>query len=106
MEYKKALALAVRLLIEKRLKSGISFNRIGVELSLSAAEVIRIHSGKYPGEKVAARLGIPIVCHACHRRIPVSKIKILTEVEEWLLWWRRLPSHERGEIIKSAWQKR
>lgn len=61
--------------IRKRLKSKISKRQIGRELFISAAEVGRILEGKYPGEKVAKRLGIPVICFVCHRRVSVKKLK-------------------------------
>lgn len=42
-------------------------------LNVDQAEISRLTKGKYPGEKVAARLGLPIVCHTCKRTMPKPK---------------------------------
>lgn len=61
--------------ILKRRAVGASYAQIGLELGITSAEVRRIGNGKYPGEKVAKRLGIPVICFACHRRMPKPRVK-------------------------------
>jgi hypothetical protein len=46
-----------------------SYSQIGEILGVCAAEVKRLESGKYPGPKVARRLGLVEKCPNCHRRI-------------------------------------
>jgi len=64
--------------IAKRRAQRASYKEIGLELGITSAEVRRIGNGKYPGEKVAKRLGIPFICFACHRRVSVKKLKQVT----------------------------
>lgn len=61
--------------ITKRRRQKASYKEIGLELGIISAEVRRIGNGKYPGEKVAKRLGIPVICFACHRRKPKPRVK-------------------------------
>ena len=61
--------------IAKRRVQRASYKEIGLELGITSAEVRRIGNGKYPGEKVAKRLGIPVICFACHRRVSAKKLK-------------------------------
>lgn len=61
--------------IAKRRNQKASYKEIGLELGIVSAEVRRIGNGKYPGEKVAKRIGIPVICLTCHRRKPVKKSK-------------------------------
>jgi hypothetical protein len=63
--------------IAKRRGQKASYKEIGFELGITSAEVRRIGNGKYPGEKVAKRLGIPVICFACHRRIPKPRAKVV-----------------------------
>ena len=66
---------SVRSFIAKRRRQKASYAQIGLELGIISAEVRRIGNGKYPGEKVAKRLGIPVICFACHRRVSAKKLK-------------------------------
>ena len=61
--------------IAKRRAQRAPYKEIGLELGITSAEVRRIGNGKYPGEKVAKRLGIPVICFACHRRVSAKKLK-------------------------------
>lgn len=60
--------------IAKRRAQKASYAQIGLELGIISAEVRRIGNGKYPGEKVAKRLGIPVICFACHRRVSAKTL--------------------------------
>ena len=69
---------SIRSFIAKRRRQKASYAQIGLELGIVSAEVRSIGNGKYPGEKVAKRLGIPVICLTCHRRKPVKKSKQAT----------------------------
>jgi hypothetical protein len=59
--------------ILKARKRGKRDFAIAKELGVDAAEIKRLLSGKYPGEKVAARLGLPVICHTCKRKLPKQR---------------------------------
>lgn len=65
-------------IIKKKRARGVSYKIISSllgmdKLRIPTAEVRRIGMGHYPGEKVAKRLGWPVKCHSCHRRIVEKK---------------------------------
>lgn len=71
---------SIRSFIAKRRNQKASYKEIGLELGIVSAEVRRIGNGKYPGEKVARHLGIPIICFACHRRKPKPRVKKMKQL--------------------------
>ncbi len=84
---------------------------ISKELGVDQREIKRLLTrGYYPGEKVAARIGVPIKCHTCHRRLPKHKQpnqqptrkKEPTEHEQW---WRSLTKEQRENFIKQWHQQ-
>lgn len=92
--------------IKKARRSGSSDYAIARELQVDQAEIKRLLSGKYPGEKVAARLGIPVKCHACHRRIPETKVRQAPrEKADHEIWWRSLTKEQRENFIKQWHQQ-
>ncbi len=54
-------------------KLGASYETVGAALHISKADARRLTLGQYPGEKVAARLGLPVKCHACKRKLPAPR---------------------------------
>lgn len=56
--------------IRKAHRRGKSYEAIGKELGVSKAEARRLALGKYPGETIAAKIGLPVICHTCKRRVP------------------------------------
>lgn len=90
--------------IHKARLRGKSKYALGKKYGVAAAEITRIEQGHYPGEKVAARLGIPVVCHACHRRIPKKRNPTTpAEVPAHMEWWKRLTAKERDGYIKDIY---
>ena len=53
--------------IQKARRANIPDYKIGREMGICAAEIKRLANGKYPGPKVAARLGLREICPSCHR---------------------------------------
>lgn len=86
--------------IKKELKAGASYAIVGNALGISKPEVGRILKGHYPGPKVAVKLGLPPVCHACKRRIPQPRQKQQARKPAHLEWWAGMRREERDEIIK------
>lgn len=64
--------------IENRRKLGVPKYKIAAELGVSKPEIKRIMDGKYPGPKVARKLGIPEVCPYCRHTKPKPKAKTPT----------------------------
>ena len=91
--------------IRKELRKGASYAIVANSLNISKPEVGRILKGHYPGEKIAAVLGLPVKCHACKRRMPKQKQqKQASALLPHDLWWRSLSPAARQEIIKSMYQ--
>lgn len=89
----------IRKLIRQRRRSHVRDSAIAKELGVDQAEIKRILI-KYPGEKVASRLGIPVRCHACHRTITrrsATKPKPPTRIgrdDGWMDYW--MQKKEKG----------
>ena len=74
--------------IRKARRNGKKDFSIAKELGVDAAEIKRLMSGKYPGEKVAARLGLPVICHTCKRKLPKPrKPRATKRVDDFFLDW-------------------
>lgn len=65
-----------------------SYATIGAALKISKADARRLALGQYPGEKVAARLGLPVICHTCKRKLPKPrKPRATKRVDDFFLDW-------------------
>jgi hypothetical protein len=74
--------------IRKARRNGKKDFSIAKELGVDAAEIKRLMNGKYPGEKVAARLGLPVICHTCKRKLPKPrKPRATKRVDDFFLDW-------------------
>lgn len=89
--------------IKKARQKGKSFYAIAREMGIDQAEINRLMKGKYPGEKVAQRLGLPVVCHTCKRRVPSHQSATTRQPAPkigqpgWLAYWLKEPIKEMGQ---------
>lgn len=97
----------LRRIVRKQLGLGKSTRVIAKEYlnNISHADVKRILE-KYPGKKVAEQLGIPVVCHICHRRIPdpLKKKHTHPPLSEHVSWFRKLPKEKRDEMLAQLYR--
>jgi len=94
----------LRLLIQKRRSERISDSRIAKELGVSTPEIGRLMKRKYPGEKVAQKLGLPIICHTCHRKVSKLGEKTTTPLSDCQRWWRGLSRADRDRMIQNLFE--
>lgn len=91
---------AITKTIKQARRNGSSDADISRNLHIDQAEIKRLLSGKYPGESVAARLGLPVKCSRCHRRLPSATPRPRAPLPDYMKQWRALPAAKRNELIR------
>jgi hypothetical protein len=90
----------IRRFIKTARRAGRSDNSVAKELGINIAEIGRLLHGHYPGEKVAARLGLPVKCARCHRKVASPYKTMPKSVPVYMKQWRSLSKDEREQIIR------
>jgi len=89
------------LLIQKRRSERVSTILIAKELGVTKPVIGRLEKGIYPGEKVARQLGLPVICHTCHRKERKPRTKNPVPLLPYQKWWRGLPKADRDRMIQN-----